>query len=143
MSITKIIITDSNTLKQIRPSVADIRYRRFSGREVKKLMDYIDVLEQKGLVEVENKIKRGGISYGLYLATGSWYPGVEISSQAIIDVPYETIAVNISVANSTHKLDINDRENWDKGMFDLEARVMKIERCDDLDWEEFLFPELS
>ena len=88
MQKTKIIITDSNTFKQIRPLVAETTYRRFSGTEVKDLITYIEGLEEQGLVEIENKIKRDGNSYGLYLATGSWYPAVDAASEAIVDVPY-------------------------------------------------------
>lgn len=143
MQKIKVIITDSNTFKQIRPLVAETRYRRFSGTEVKDLMEYIGDLEKQGKAEIENKIKRDGNAYGLFQATGLWYPAVDTASEAMVDVPYGTIAINISVANSTNKLDINDRENWDKGMFDLEARVMRIEKSDVTDWKEFLFPEFE
>lgn len=141
MQKIKIILTDSNTLKQIRPLVAETRYRRFSGSEIKDLITYIESLEKQGVVEIENKIKRDGNSYGLLLATGAWYPAVDAASEAMVDVPYGAIAINISVANSTNKLDINDRENWDKGMFDLEARVMRIEKTEITYWKELLFPE--
>lgn len=140
MEKTKVILTDSNTFKQIRPSVSETQYRRFSGAEVKDLINYIEDLEKQGLVEIENKIKRDGNSYGLLLATEKWYPAVDTTSEAIVDVPYGAIAINISVANST-KLDINDRDNWDKGMFDLEARVIKIGRTEITDWKKLLFPE--
>lgn len=141
MQKTKIILTDSNTFKQIRPLVAEAKYRRFSGTEVKDLMDYIGVLEEQGKVEIENKIKRDGNAYGLLQSTGAWYPAVDMASEALVDVPYGAIAINISVANSINKLDINDRDNWDKGMFDLEARVMRIEKTDITDWKELLFSE--
>lgn len=143
MQKTKIIITDSNTFKQIRPLEAETRYRRFSGKEVKVLMEYIEDLEQQGLVEIENKIKRDGNAYGLLQATGYNSPVVDMASEAIVDVPYGAISINISVANPTNKLDINDRENWDKGLFDLEARVMRIEKTDVTDWKELLFPEFT
>lgn len=140
MEKVKIIITDSNTLKQIRPLESEISYRRFIGKEVQDLINYIKDLEQRGLVEIENKIKRDGHSYGLLLSTGVSFPAVDAASEAMVDVPYGAIAINISVANSS-KLDVNERENWDKGMFDLEARVMRIERTDVEDWKELLFPE--
>lgn len=141
MQKLKIILTDSNTFKQIRPIVAETRYRRFSGTEVKDLISFIEDLEQRGLAEIENKIKRDGNSYGLLQATGAWYPAVDAASEAMVDVPYGAIAINISVANSTNKLDINDRDNWDKGMFDLEARVIRIEKTDITDWKELLFSD--
>lgn len=143
MQKTKIILTDSNTFKQIRPSVAETRYRRFSEAEIKDLMEYIGNLEKEGKVEIENKIKRDGNAYGLYRATGIWYPAVDTASEAIVDIPYGAISINLSVANPTNKLDINDRDNWDKGMFDLEARVMKIEKTDITDWKELLFSEIA
>lgn len=142
MKKLKIILTDSNTFKQIRPLISEIKYKRFSGTEVKDLIKYIEELEKKGLVEIENKIKRDGISYGLLQTTGSWYPAVDMASESIVDVPYEGISINISVANSTNK-DINDRENWDKGMFDIEARVIRLDRTDKTDWREFLFQEFT
>lgn len=141
MQKTKIILTDSNTFKQIRPLVAETKYRRFSGTEVKDLMDYIGDLEIKGLVEIENKIKRDGNAYGLLQSTGAWYPAVDMASEAMVDVPYGAVAINFSVANSTNKLDINDHDNWDKGLFDLEARVMRVEKTDISDWKELLFSE--
>lgn len=137
----KIILTDSNTFKQIRPLTGEIRYRRFSGNEVKDLMNYIGSLEQQGLAEIESKIKRDGTAYGLLQTSGAWYPAVDTASEALVDVPYGSIAINFSVANPTNKLDVNDRDNWDKGMFDLEARVIRIEKTDITDWKELLFPE--
>lgn len=141
MKKIKIILTDSNTFKQIRPLISDIKYKRFSGTEVKDLIVYIEELEQKGLVEIENKIKRDGYSYGLLQATGVWYPAVDMASESIVDVPYDGIAINISIANSINKLDINDRDNWDKGMFDLEARVIRLDRANKDDWKDLLFQE--
>lgn len=145
MQKTKIILTDSNTLKQIRPSVAKVTYcRLLLGTDIRDLMNYIEDLEKQGKVEIENKIKRDGNAYGLLKATGTWYPAVDTASEAMVDVPYGTIAINISVANPTNKLDINDRDNWDKGMFDLEARVMRVEENTDItNWRKLLFPEFT
>lgn len=120
----KIILTDSNTLKQIRPSSAEISYYRVSGNEIKELIETIEQLESSGDVMIENKIKRDGISYGLYLQTGSWYPAME---ETIVDVPYEEITINFGTSNPTSK-DVNLRENWDKGYFDLEARILYIKK---------------
>lgn len=143
MQKTKIIITDSNTIKQIRPIKAEIQYKRFYAYEIKDLIAYVEELEKNGLAEIENKIKRDGYAYGLLKFTGAWYPAVYTSSEAMVDVPYGAIVINLSVANSISKMNINDRENWDKGMFDLEARVMRIEETNKTNWKKLLFSEFT
>lgn len=138
----KVVLTDSNTLKQIRPKSARIVYERIIDSEIKDLINYLEDLESKGLITIENRIKREGYSYGLYLITNKWYPAVEETSDAIVDIPYGAISINFSVLNPTNKLDINDRNNWDKGYFDLEARVFRVEKNEESKtWKDTIFKE--
>lgn len=118
---TKIILTDAMSLKEVSPGIhnATIRYERIVGPEAIK--NYI--LDRKD--QIVSQLKRKGYSYGLKQITGCDFPVVNQSNDAMVDVPYGGVVINVGTSNPT-KFDLNDEESWSKGVFDLELRILTI-----------------
>ena len=116
-----IYLTDSMSLKVIAAAIhdAELSYRRIVGNEsIKKIFD-----QYKG--QIISKIKRKGYAYGISKLTESEFPAVEPGKSTMVDIPYGGIVINVGISNPT-QYDIDNLELWDKGLFDLELRILYI-----------------
>lgn len=118
-----IFLTDSYSLKTIASGISEatIEYRLIKGTEnIKKFIEEVKD-------NVTCKIKRPGHAYGLSKITGYEFPAVEAGGNTIVDAPYDSMVINVGLANPTRE-DIDDFENWDRGFLELELRVIVIRR---------------
>lgn len=121
--MNEIILTDAMSLKEISPAIARARldYIRITGE------DAVREFLEKHKANIVSKLKRQGFADGVYKETGLRFP---ISADSIIDLPYGGIAINTGLAYPV-KADLNDKENWEKGLCGLELRAIKVCRPDD------------
>ena len=68
-----------------------------------------------------------GYAYGLSKLTGYEFPSVESGGNTLVDAPYDSMVINVGLANPTRE-DIDSEENWDRGLLELELRVITIRR---------------
>lgn len=115
-----IYLTDSYSLKMIASGIqeATIEYKLIKGAE--NIKNFIEETREN----ITCKIKRSGYAYGLSKLTGYEFPVV---SNTIIDAPYDSVIINVGLANPTRE-EIDNKENWDCGFFELELRVITIKR---------------
>ena len=66
-------------------------------------------------------------AYGLSKLTGYEFPSVESGGNTLVDAPYDSMVINVGLANPTRE-DIDSEENWDRGLLELELRVITIRR---------------
>lgn len=118
-----IFLTDSYSLKTIASGVqeASIEYQLIKGTEnIKKFIEEVRD-------NLTCKIKRPGYAYGLSKLTGYEFPSVESGGNTLVDAPYDSMVINVGLANPTRE-DIDSEENWDRGLLELELRVITIRR---------------
>ena len=114
----KIILTDAMSLKEISPAIAraKLEYIRITGE------DAVREFLEKHRENIISKLKRQGFSDGVFKETGIRFP---VSDDSIIDLPYGGIAINTGLAYPV-KADLNDKENWEKGLCGLELRAIRV-----------------
>lgn len=113
-------LTDAYSWKTIAPAIeeATIEYRRIKGTE--NIRKYIEEVRENIIC----KIKRPCYAYGLSKLTGFEFSSV---SNTIIDAPYDSVVINVGLANPT-KENLDNPDNWDRGFFELELRVVTIRK---------------
>ena len=114
-----VYLTDSMSLKPVASGIGEavLDYQRVTDpNQIKKIIE-----ENTDVIEC--KIKRNGYAYGLSKITGlNFYPA---ESSTIIDLPFGGTAINVGLANPT-KEDIDNLDLWDKGLCELELRIIKV-----------------
>ena len=114
-----IYLTDSMSLKPVASGIGEaiLEYTRVTDpNQIRKIIE-----ENKE--NINCKIKRNGYAYGLSKITGLQFFPAE--SSTIIDIPFGGTAINVGLANPT-KEDIDNLDLWDKGLFELELRIIKV-----------------
>lgn len=122
----KYFLTDSYSLKTIAPGIQEaiIEYRLIRGTE--DIKNFIEEVRDN----LTSKIKRPGYAYGLSKLTGYEFSAVELGANTIIDAPYDSMVINVGLSNPTRN-DIDNPENWNRGLFELELRVITIRKKDE------------
>lgn len=118
----KYFLTDSYSLKMIAPGIheASIEYRLIKGTN--NIRNFMEEIRDN----LTSKIKRPGYAYGLSKLTGYEFSAVE-TGNTIIDAPYDSMVINVGLSNPTRE-DIDNKENWNRGLFELELRVITIKK---------------
>ena len=118
-------VTDYGSINTISPGVrkSTISVERITGSE--NIKNFFDEIKKN--YSIVNKMKRDGYAYGLSRVSGIDFP---VAKDPLVDAPYGSIVVWVGISNPT-KMDSNNKENWDKGYFNLELTVGKINKTEE------------